>query len=224
MSKKPDDKNKKVDRPLGKNNNQSDSNKLIALLLLVSAGLLFLLDKGSENTTSESARNGTRKNQIPAAVRGAKFEKSVNHHLLVTGDTIDNQRKKIWIENINSAKDLSSTSSQSNYKVPTEGAELNVDDRSTELADLLGRGARKESPILDPNDIIQNELFNQQQWDEYSKAYREEYAKQFIENARRGGYKIILNDDFKVISATPIRKPSPNANENILNFKGGGVQ
>jgi hypothetical protein len=224
MSKTRDHKINKVDQPLKKNSKQNNSAKLIALLLLVSAGLLFLLYTGSENTSSESAKNGFGKNQIPAAVRSPKFEKTVNHHLLVTGDTIENEQKRIWIENINSAKDLSSTSSQPNYKVPTEGIELNVDNRATELADLLGRGAKKENPISDPNDVIQNEIFNQQLWDEYSKTYREEYAKQFVENARRGGYKVILNDDFKVISVTPIKKTIPNRNESILNFHGGGVQ
>ena len=224
MSKTPNHNIKKVDRPLKKNNKQNDSAKLIALMLLGSAGLLFLLYAGTENISPETTKNGFEKNQIPSALRSPKFEKTVNHHLLVTGDTIDNQRKRINIENINSAKDLSSTSSQPNYRVPAEGVELNVDNRATELADLLGRGTKKVNPISDPNEVIQNEIFNQQKWDEYSKNYREEYAKQFVENARRGGYKVILNDEFKVISVTPIRKPIPNANENILNFNSGGVQ
>lgn len=37
---------------------------------------------------------------------------------------------------------------------------------------------------------------------------KEEYARQFIENARRGGYEIELSDDLEVIRSTPIRKPS----------------
>ena len=37
---------------------------------------------------------------------------------------------------------------------------------------------------------------------------RQEYARQFIENARKGGYHIELNEDLEVKSVTPIRKPS----------------
>lgn len=37
---------------------------------------------------------------------------------------------------------------------------------------------------------------------------REEYARQYIENARRDGFEIELSDDLEVIRATPIRKPS----------------
>lgn len=37
---------------------------------------------------------------------------------------------------------------------------------------------------------------------------REEYARQYIENARRGGFEIELSEDLEVIRATPIRQPS----------------
>lgn len=37
---------------------------------------------------------------------------------------------------------------------------------------------------------------------------KEEYARQFIENARQGGYHIELNDNLEVIKATPLRQPS----------------
>lgn len=37
---------------------------------------------------------------------------------------------------------------------------------------------------------------------------KEEYARQFIENARKGGYHIELSDELEVIRVTPIRKPS----------------
>ena len=35
-----------------------------------------------------------------------------------------------------------------------------------------------------------------------------EYARQYIENARKGGYHIELSDDLEVISVTPLRQPS----------------
>lgn len=39
---------------------------------------------------------------------------------------------------------------------------------------------------------------------------KNEYARQFIENARKGGYEIELSEDLEVIKATPIRSPSNN--------------
>ncbi len=43
---------------------------------------------------------------------------------------------------------------------------------------------------------------------EMSEAEKKEYARQYIENARRGGYAIELNDNMEVIKWTPLRKPS----------------
>lgn len=37
---------------------------------------------------------------------------------------------------------------------------------------------------------------------------KKEYARQYIENARKGGYAIELSADLEVIKVTPIRKPS----------------
>lgn len=40
-----------------------------------------------------------------------------------------------------------------------------------------------------------------------------EYRRQYIENARAGGYLIELNDNFEIIKATKIRKPSQQSDE-----------
>ena len=37
---------------------------------------------------------------------------------------------------------------------------------------------------------------------------KREYARQYIENARKGGYAIELSNDLEVIKVTPLRKPS----------------
>ena len=42
-------------------------------------------------------------------------------------------------------------------------------------------------------------------------AEKEAYAREYIENARKGGFQIELSEDLEVIKATPIRKPSQQA-------------
>ncbi len=42
----------------------------------------------------------------------------------------------------------------------------------------------------------------------FEKVDKKEYARQFIENARQGGYHIELSDDLEVMSVTPLRTPS----------------
>ncbi len=43
---------------------------------------------------------------------------------------------------------------------------------------------------------------------------KKEYAKTFIENAKKNGYHITLSDDLQVTSVKPIRKPTNQANDN----------
>lgn len=49
---------------------------------------------------------------------------------------------------------------------------------------------------------------------------KKEYARQYIENARRGGYLIELDDNMEVIKSTPIRKPTQQ-DDSIDNLNGG---
>lgn len=42
---------------------------------------------------------------------------------------------------------------------------------------------------------------------------KQEYIRQFKENARKNGYEITVNDDLEVTSVTPIRKPQNTKND-----------
>ncbi len=66
----------------------------------------------------------------------------------------------------------------------------------------------KNLQVQTPDAVIQGQLSDEDRRREYEAAYREEYAKQFIENARRNGYEVLLNDKLVVISVRPIRNPS----------------
>ncbi len=61
-----------------------------------------------------------------------------------------------------------------------------------------------------PAEIIRQEVFEKELQLKSEQLDRQEYARQYIENARRSGYHLVLSEDLKVISVTPIRKPSQN--------------
>jgi len=46
---------------------------------------------------------------------------------------------------------------------------------------------------------------------------KKEFARQYIENARKDGYHVILSPDLKVLSVTPIRQPS-QTNDSVESF------
>ena len=59
-----------------------------------------------------------------------------------------------------------------------------------------------------PAEQIQSEINLKQQHRQNEELDKEEYARQFIENARKNGFHVVLSSDYKVLSVTPIRKPT----------------
>lgn len=176
---------------------KKDKSFLLALLLFVGAGLLLYMSWEPSLSSRSSAVDKVN-----------KLEESVNKHLTSTNDRIEFSRQRMALENARAAKDLRETVAQPTYLPERSGVDLSTDPRGYEIANELGRGSRFESMPSSPDEEIQKELFNAQQNAEYTKAYKDEYARQFIENARKGGWLVELNDDYKVISVRPIRKPS----------------
>lgn len=170
---------------------------LLALLLFIGAAGLIFAYLGSEDSKPARA--------VETTVKSEKYEKAVNKHLMFTNEKMELERQRMAVENaklLNS--DFNATTPKQAYTNDSK-LDLTVENRAAEIANELGRGL-KEEQAMTPDEVVQRELFNQQQSQEYSRAYKEEYARQFIENARRGGYKVILSDDLsRVISVQPLR-------------------
>lgn len=203
-----------------KNSQPKDRSSLIILLLLIGAGALFFKYLGDEPVTS-TARGVASPHA--AHKQNPEFEKSVNRHLMMTNDKVELAQQRMAVDNNRLTKDFHETSAQKVYEQPQGGVDLTGEGYAANVAEDLGRGERK-STMKSPHDVIQAELFNAQQDQEYSEAYRQEYARQFVENARRGGYKVQLDEDFKVISVTPLRKPSQNSDVLGVNSAGKPLQ
>lgn len=182
----------KTDRILKKNQKypQSNSDKRLAILLFLGS---FLLIASLYQTNMNKKQNITTSNFS----KSEKFEKLVNKHLMLTNEKIILQRQRMEFENNKNVTEFGSTSPQNGYTPLTEGSNLIMDNQANELANLLGRGERSTIRDSSPDEIIQTEVLNKMKWDEYSKIYREEYAKQFIENARRGDTKSNLTKIIK---------------------------
>ena len=61
-----------------------------------------------------------------------------------------------------------------------------------------------------PSEDIQAQRYQQDLAVKQKEHDKKEYARQFIENARNSGFHVVLSSDFKVLSVTPLRKPSQN--------------
>lgn len=91
---------------------------------------------------------------------------------------------------------------------PKKSPVVNVDPQSIPIEQQIWRESKASDQSLEERfsqQSFQTELASRQEDDA-----KREYARQFIENARREGYHITLSEDLEILSVKPIRKPTNN--------------
>ena len=190
---------------------KKDKSHLLGLALLLLAGFfifLFLLPDGKKS-------QGTM-----GAAQSKEFEEKVNKHLFRTSQQIELSREKMEIE---AAKIENQGLGTGKQKEEMHKLDFSADPRAEALIRELGRGDKESNGPTNADEQVQADLFEAQQNEEYSEAYKKEYARQFVENARKAGYLIKLSDDYKVISVKQIRKPA-DSYELFNKSSGSGAQ
>jgi hypothetical protein len=88
--------------------------------------------------------------------------------------------------------------------IPKGGVDLSADRNESNAARDLRPHVELNynSPAAD----IEKEMADREARAETAQMEREEYARQFKENALRGGYQIELDDQYRVIRVTPVKK------------------
>lgn len=168
---------------------------------------------GSDNKKST-------KTSASAKTKTSEYQKNVNRHLMLTNEKMEMERKRMAVENFQTADRFQDVKAQKAYRPSQQELDLSTDSRGYEIANEIRRGPKQNSEPTTPDEVVQAELYLREQANQYDAAYREEYARQFVENARRGGYRVKLSDDLsRVISVQPIRNPSGD-----FRFDGGGTQ
>jgi hypothetical protein len=178
---------------------QDRTQKFLPVIFILGAIILFFI--------GASDKSGSSSEKISA--RDIKVQERVNAHLSQTAEQLEMQKKRMQVENARLALSFRESNTGTGYTPQREGAELKEDARSQNVAQDLGLDELKRASS-NPMDMIHHQLFEEQKLQLMDEAYKKEYARQFIENARRGGYDVKLNDEYKVISVKPARKPSTN--------------
>ncbi len=66
----------------------------------------------------------------------------------------------------------------------------------------------KNSDAQSPAEIVNSKINDKKFKSQADEIDKKAYAREWIENARKGGYHIELNENLEVIKSIPIRKPS----------------
>lgn len=173
---------------------------LLALLFLLGAGLFLVL----AFLLPESRKPNVISAKTPEA------EKLVNKHLWQTAYQKELAQEKMKAQNSYMAPQVGeSIWMKRKYDSKELGIDHSPDTNEHNVHDDLNR-YKKELQATHPDAIIQGQIADRLLEAEYTEAYRAEYARQFVENARRNGYHIVLDANFVVLSVTPIKPQERN--------------
>lgn len=185
-------------------NNSFDFQKLLPVAFVAAAGILLYLGL-SDSGQSSRAGNLARDERVQA---------SANEHLRRTAEKMEMERRQQALRSWQLVNEYGKTVGERAYAPPREGAELQEGNSAESVARDLGR-VRDQLDLenASASELIHHQLFEAQNAEMQDKAFRDEYARQFIENARRGGWEIKLDANYKVISVKKIDRRSRASSE-----------
>lgn len=159
----------------------------IILLMVVGYGTFFFYGESIMKPQKPAGQFELSSNDI---------DQVVNKHLKQTTETIEK-------EQFNSEKAI--------YKALRQPLKISTAIKETNPEDVLvSQQIWKESEVsVSAADQINSSVYDQMALQKQNEQERKQYAKDFIDNARRGGFHVELSEDLsRILRVTPIRKPS----------------
>lgn len=183
---------------------ESQKNKGLALIFIGLATALVVTALLYDGKSVEQSNLGP--SESSAAFQQKKredLERAVNKHIQMTNRKIEIDKEKIKQEAV--------------FTIPQVGQIIINPNSGSDPIDM--RGDRNElNPVRDlrrgsvntpsAGDLIHQEMADNEARQRQNEQYMKEYAKQFVENARRNGYEVELSSDYKVLN---VRQVNPGS-------------
>jgi hypothetical protein len=182
------------------------------ILLLVIAALLFLYaKKDSSRSRTTELRQPLNSEYISGTV-----QENVNRNLRDTSNNIEEQNmigKAVNNVQNKNVRDLAP------YNIQDGKKPLKIDPEVTgpSISETQLDGG-KSVDYTTPRQVIQMELADKQIEARAQEEFRQEYIKQFVENAKKGGWRVEVDSKGNILGVYPIKKNreynifSPTAN------------
>lgn len=164
------------------------------LILAGGAGMFYFL---FAETGSVSNRRMIKQDSVS--------QTKVNDHLIGTAAKIalDQEKADLMVRQIQN--NTFNSREQSVYE-NSNSLDLSSDHSSSDVHKIIRPRSDSHGSEIDPNSLIQSKILDDEEIEAMTEEYQIEYAKQYIENARRDGWDIKLDKDFRVIQVRPIKK------------------
>jgi hypothetical protein len=194
------------------NQGEKSTSFLPIVLIILSGGLLFVGLKMGHVGENDSSRS--------LSVEDA--DKLVNIHLHETNEAIETQKMQRSAENNFSAPRVGELVP---FRAPQKNIDLDApeDRQQQEMRETFGNNG-SVSVDSSPRSVIEGQLADKQNLEEYDREYKEKYIKQFVENARLNGWKLVVDKNGLVKSAQRINPDESTTNVFQPSTASGDIQ
>lgn len=167
-------------------------------VLLLFLGVLILLFSPNDEEPGGSTQSKYQF-QDPAHIN------RVNQHLKETAINLEAERQQRLLE-VNREIQKYRNSNQQDIYQTDQSLTFETDQNMMALTRELDGSREIQDYELTPEQAIQKKLYEEELAQRAHEAYREQYAQQFVENARRAGWDVKLGPNYEVLSVKPIKQ------------------
>lgn len=176
-------------------------NYLIFLSVLALAGSFFYFNDGKKTFFPTSKTNNTNE-------KDKLVDKVVNKYIQQTNQQNSINQIKLDRALLEARKKILAASELAREKEDLKNQKIPIEKQIISEAELQKQVAANPELLAQPVSTKKSGREVELDVSKMTAEEKDEYARQYIENARKGGYQIELSEDLEVIKATPIRKPS----------------
>lgn len=189
-------------------------NRYAVGILLIAMFLIFL--------AFEKPDDGAQISLQKVDAHSDLVETKVNDHLGMTAKKIELQQElaEAQLKRIPKVGDRLGPDNSA-LSAKSRGVDFSEEMNESTVYEDLNRHPKEYSKWKGPGYRVQNEETLKEDNVYTTQAEMAEYARQFIENARRGGYRVQLNEDYVVIS---VQKLPENHSLDLRQPSGSGAK
>ncbi len=174
-------------------------------LLLLVIGVLLLVFSQNKTPDQRPVDRPTQPYLVGKTPYVDSQTQRVNKHLKETAIQMEKDRLQRMLEVQRELQNYSGSAQQDHYH-QENGLTFDSDPNMTALTQELDNSQVLHDSQMTPEELVQKRLYQDQWLQKVDRAYREQYAAEFIENARRAGWAIELGPDFEILSVRKIMK------------------
>lgn len=141
----------------------------------------------------------------------------INSHLQKTTEDVEFNKLEVQLENMRAMKAFrDSKLEKPSYKEESNFFDFDGDPRLRQLAEDVGRANDAKSiKSNDPQSIVYQNMINDKRKQQMDYEQKRLQAKQFIERARKDGWAVVIDENFKIKSYQRIDRSEESEEEKL---------